>query len=158
RFLQEDPWGLAPDANPRRYVGNQPTGFTDPSGLAGLSIDDLPGNGTTDHSESGEPSGPPAQQTTGLQPPGFPQQPPSGGAPPSTPSGGNVNPVLRAAFEQHRQLLQRLPANNLPPEVVNALNNLDVALQSGNPSKILGQLLEANKVIAAFLSGQEPVK
>lgn len=34
KWLSEDPMGLTVDANPYRYVGNSPTNFTDPSGLA----------------------------------------------------------------------------------------------------------------------------
>jgi RHS repeat-associated protein len=34
RMLSPDPDGLRPDANPYRYCGNDPTGGTDPSGLA----------------------------------------------------------------------------------------------------------------------------
>jgi RHS repeat-associated protein len=34
RWMQVDPLGLAPDTNAYRYVGNGPTGATDPSGLA----------------------------------------------------------------------------------------------------------------------------
>ena len=34
RWLTEDPSGLGPDSNPYRYVGNDPTNATDPSGLA----------------------------------------------------------------------------------------------------------------------------
>jgi RHS repeat-associated protein len=33
KWYQEDPLGLRPDVNPRRYVGNSPTNFVDPSGL-----------------------------------------------------------------------------------------------------------------------------
>jgi RHS repeat-associated protein len=33
-WMSEDPIGLGPDSNPRRYVENQPTMLTDPSGLA----------------------------------------------------------------------------------------------------------------------------
>jgi RHS repeat-associated protein len=36
RFNQEDPLFMT-DVNPYRYVGNQPTGFTDPSGLVALA-------------------------------------------------------------------------------------------------------------------------
>jgi RHS repeat-associated protein len=32
RFTSEDPFGLGPDTNPFRYVGNSPTNYTDPSG------------------------------------------------------------------------------------------------------------------------------
>jgi RHS repeat-associated protein len=34
RWMSEDPTGLGPDSNPYRYVGNSPTNFVDPSGLA----------------------------------------------------------------------------------------------------------------------------
>src|SRR5262249_55313387 len=34
RWLSQDPLGLAPDANPYRYVGNNATNLTDPDGLA----------------------------------------------------------------------------------------------------------------------------
>jgi RHS repeat-associated protein len=34
-WLSQDPLGLAPDSNPYRYVSNQATGMTDPSGLCG---------------------------------------------------------------------------------------------------------------------------
>jgi RHS repeat-associated protein len=33
-WMQQDPLGLGPDTNPYRYVGNDPTNATDPSGLA----------------------------------------------------------------------------------------------------------------------------
>src|SRR3974377_117430 len=33
RWLSQDPLGLGPDANPYRYVGNNPLMHTDPSGL-----------------------------------------------------------------------------------------------------------------------------
>jgi RHS repeat-associated protein len=33
RFITQDPTGLGPDSNPERYVGNDPTNRTDPSGL-----------------------------------------------------------------------------------------------------------------------------
>ena len=36
RWISEDPTGLAPDSNPYRYVGNGPTNFIDPTGLAEL--------------------------------------------------------------------------------------------------------------------------
>jgi RHS repeat-associated protein len=36
RFLTQDPSGLGPDSNPYRYVGNDPTDATDPSGLWNL--------------------------------------------------------------------------------------------------------------------------
>jgi RHS repeat-associated protein len=39
KWYQEDPLGLSPDVNPRRYVGNSPTNYVDPSGL-----DDKPGD------------------------------------------------------------------------------------------------------------------
>jgi hypothetical protein len=32
--MSQDPSGLGPDTNPYRYVGNSPTNFVDPSGLA----------------------------------------------------------------------------------------------------------------------------
>src|SRR6266404_4212728 len=34
RWMIEDPTGLSPDSNPYRYVGNSPTNFIDPTGLA----------------------------------------------------------------------------------------------------------------------------
>jgi RHS repeat-associated protein len=33
QWAQEDPQGLAPDPNPRRYAGNNPTNATDPNGM-----------------------------------------------------------------------------------------------------------------------------
>lgn len=44
RFYQEDPIGFdSGDPNLHRYVGNNPTNFTDPSGLDKLTIDFQPG-------------------------------------------------------------------------------------------------------------------
>jgi RHS repeat-associated protein len=34
QWLSEDPKGLGPDENPRRYVGNDPVNFVDPEGLS----------------------------------------------------------------------------------------------------------------------------
>jgi RHS repeat-associated protein len=33
RWISQDPLSLGPDTNPYRYVGNEPTSFTDPNGL-----------------------------------------------------------------------------------------------------------------------------
>jgi RHS repeat-associated protein len=38
RFLSEDPSGLGPDINPYRYVGNDPTNGTDPSGMETIPL------------------------------------------------------------------------------------------------------------------------
>jgi RHS repeat-associated protein len=44
-FISSDPIGLGPDLNARRYVENQPTMLTDPSGLAPDDFNGWPGGG-----------------------------------------------------------------------------------------------------------------
>lgn len=42
QWLSEDPLGLDPDINSRRYVGNSPLDRVDPTGLEGTSLNTLP--------------------------------------------------------------------------------------------------------------------
>src|SRR5262245_45519984 len=151
RFLQEDPLGLSPGRpNPFLYAADAPTLYTDPSGLkitldasgavaGGAALDGLWGG-----SSAWQGAGPsdlgcrPGDHPNGVPPDLLPFNPNSlppgagfqliGGPPgslpsqPQQPSGGSVDPVFEAALDRYRQLLQRLPANNLPPDVVNAIN------------------------------------
>jgi RHS repeat-associated protein len=104
RWLSQDPLGLGPDMNPYRYVGNDPTDGTDPSGLCGrrcpcpliIPYPQYPGQPLIPY--PGE-STPPPTEGSGERLSFYPPQTP---APPQFPVGQPM-PELIPLFEEVRQ-------------------------------------------------------